>query len=106
MAQVSRYLLSYHPVSCLPLPLLRVPLSPTLTTIFDELSEYISTEKQVVRDLSGEEFVTKRIGQGEFSDLGGVYHPARRLLSQYRNMEGGGVVITAVEGGTSGGRPG
>ena len=31
----------------------------------------------------------KRRGQGDFSDLGGVDHPPRRLLSQYHHIAGG-----------------
>ena len=59
-----------------------------MAAISDELGEYIARDTQLVRDLGWEEFVKERRGQGEFSDLGGVEHPARRLLRKYPHRGG------------------
>ena len=40
----------------------------------------------MVKDLGWEGFVRERREQGDFMDLGGLEHPARRLLMQYQNM--------------------
>ena len=60
-------------------------LHPKLTTIHDELGEYISRDAQLVSDLGWEFFIKNRRGRGDFSDLGGVDEPTLGLLSQYRH---------------------
>ena len=62
---------------------------PQMIEIPYELGEYIDRDALLVRDLVWEGFVRERRGQGYFSYLGGMDHPVRLLLRQYRNMGGG-----------------
>ena len=68
---------------------------PQLTAIPDELGDYIARDERLVRDLGWEDFVKKRRGQVDLSDMGGLDHPDRRLLRKYHHR--GAPVVFLVQ---------
>ena len=58
---------------------------PQLKKIPDEIGKCISQDALLVNDLGRENFFKERQGRGDFLYLGGVDHPARRLLRHYQH---------------------
>ena len=58
---------------------------PQLTEIPDEIGKCIEQYALLVNDLGWENFFRERQGRGDFLYLGGVDHPAHRLLRHYQH---------------------
>ena len=69
---------------------------PQLTILTDDLGECISRDAADVLHSGWEEFVWRRQGRGDFTGLGNLRHPARRLLRQYK-FRGAPVVLAGKE---------
>ena len=64
-----------------------------MTTIPDDISEYIARYVWMVRDMGREDFVKKRKIRGDFYHMGGVDHLDCRLLRKYQHR-GSPVVLS------------
>ena len=56
---------------------------PHLTAIMENIGECISRDTLMVKDLGWEGFMREKQGRRDFTELGGVEYPDRRLLRQY-----------------------
>ena len=54
-----------------------------MAEVSDDLGELISRDVALVKELGWEEFVRKRRGRGDLTEMKGVIHPARKLLRGY-----------------------
>ena len=63
---------------------------PQLTTIPDDLGEYIARYVRLVMEMGLEDCVKKIVEDGEIFGPGGLDHLSCRLLKQYWNRKGGG----------------
>ena len=81
---------------------------PQLTTIPDDLGEYIARYVRLVMEMGLEDCVKKIVEDGEIFGPGGLDHLSCRLLKQYwdRKGGGGGFVRTEVDRGIEESIPG